>query len=281
MSFDVRRTLAAATEIIAGVGLHSGQVAKAQIFPAVAGCGIVIRHAESGQDISASPANVVNTSRCTILGSDDVTVQTVEHLLSALAGARINDAIIEVRGGEAPAMDGSAAPFLEAIHGAGIASNGGELAPLRIHDPRLLTADNGSTLLAFPASAFHATVVLDYPNHPWIGTQVVEFDSLRNDYAADIAPARTYGFLSEIAWLRERGLALGASCENGIALREDGYDADLRFADELARHKMLDLIGDLSLVGSPLAMRIIAIKPSHTLNCHFARLLVEGAAAIN
>lgn len=281
MSGRVRRTLAAATDIISGVGLHSGKAVSARVLPALCGSGLIVRHAETGQDIPAIAANVVDTSRCTVVGLSGVAVQTVEHLLSALAGARIDDAIVEVRGGEAPAVDGSAAVFLTAIRDAGTVEHGGELSPLHLSNPQLLTGADGSALLAFPASSFQATVVIDYPKHGWIGTQAVEFDPLRDDYGADIAPARTYGFLSEIAWLQERGLALGASRENGVALREDGYDSELRFQDELARHKMLDLIGDLSLVGRPLAARIVAIKPSHALNCHFARLLAGEAPLTN
>lgn len=95
----------------------------------------------------------------------------------------------------------------------------------------------------------------------------------RGDYDINVAPARTYGFLREIEWLQARGLARGATRESGIALREDGYDAPLRFADELVRHKLLDLIGDLSLIGRPLAAHVVAVKPSHALNCRFAALL--------
>ena len=275
-----RHTLAAPTALLSGVGLHSGRPASVRVLPAPSGMGIVLRDGVSGQEIAARAGNVVDTSRCTILGVGGVAVQTVEHLLSALVGAGIDDALVETRGGEMPAADGSAAPFLALVREAGVVGHAGESRMLHLDRPLLLSGADGSMLLALPAPAFHATVVLDYPEHPWIGTQAAEFDATRDDYAAQVAPARTYGFLAEIAWLRGRGLALGASRENGIALRDDGYDAPLRFDNELARHKLLDLIGDLSLAGRPLAMRVVAVKPSHALNCRFARLLAADAAAV-
>jgi UDP-3-O-[3-hydroxymyristoyl] N-acetylglucosamine deacetylase len=239
---------------------------------------VTLRDLDSGQEIPARVSNVVDASRCTILGAGGIMVQTVEHLLSALAAMGVDDVLVETQGGEFPAADGSAAPFVRLIQAAGTAEHAGVLSPLRLGRPRLLQSDDGSSLLALPSPEFQATVVLDYPKHPWIGTLSADYDSRRDDYASEIAPARTYGFLGEIAWLQVRGLALGASRDNGIALREDGYDTTLRFDDELARHKLLDLIGDLSLIGRPLAARVIAVKPSHALNCRFARLLAEVTA---
>jgi UDP-3-O-[3-hydroxymyristoyl] N-acetylglucosamine deacetylase len=258
-----RRTLASPSEVLSGVGLHSGRPASVRLLPVASGTGVTLRDLDSGQEI---PARV------------SIMVQTVEHLLSALAAMGVDDVLVETQGGEFPAADGSAAPFVRLIQAAGTAEHAGVLSPLRLGRPRLLQSDDGSSLLALPSPEFQATVVLDYPKHPWIGTLSADYDSRRDDYASEIAPARTYGFLGEIAWLQVRGLALGASRDNGIALREDGYDTTLRFDDELARHKLLDLIGDLSLIGRPLAARVIAVKPSHALNCRFARLLAEVTA---
>lgn len=271
-----RRTLAAPTDVLAGVGLHSGADTTVWLRPAPPGAGLIFRDAQSGQEIAALAANVSDTSRCTILGKDGVTVQTVEHLLSALAGLGVDDALVETSGGEMPAGDGSAAPFVGLIRAAGLRDQDGPpVAPLALTRPCLVDGENGSSVVALPAPFFQATVVLDYPGHPWIGTQAVTFGADEGDYASDIAPARTFGFLREIGWLQSRALALGASRDNGIALREDGYDTPLRFADELARHKLLDLIGDLALVGRPLQAHVFAIKPSHALNTRLARLLAE------
>ena len=279
MSLRSRYTLAAPTSVLSGVGLHSGKSVSVRVLPGPPISGIVLRDWDSGQEIPALAVNVVDTSRCTILGVAGWTVQTVEHLLSALAGAGVDDAVVETRGGEMPAVDGSAAPFLALILEAGVIKHDGERQALRLSRPYLLADKDGSTLFALPSPDFHATVVLDYPKQPWIGTQAAVFDSAHDDYAGHVAPARTYGFLAEIAWLQDRGLALGASRENGIALRDDGYDTPLRFDNELARHKLLDLIGDLSLVGHLLAARVVAIKPSHALNCRFARLMAAEASA--
>ncbi|MDQ2686401.1 MAG: UDP-3-O-acyl-N-acetylglucosamine deacetylase [Armatimonadota bacterium] len=271
-----RRTPAGPTDALAGIGLHSGAETTVRLRPAPPGAGLVFRDAQSGQEIPALAANVSDTSRCTIVSGNGVSVQTVEHLLSALAALGVDDAVIEISGGEMPAGDGSAAPFVALIQSVGLRDQDGPpMEPLVLTRPYLLEGENGSSVVALPASSFRATVVLDYPGHPWIGTQVVTFDAGEGDYAADIAPARTFGFLREIDWLQSRGLALGASRDNGIALREDGYDTPLRFPDEMARHKLLDLIGDLALVGRPVQAHFFAIKPSHALNTRLARRLAD------
>lgn len=273
-----RRTLGAPTDVIAGIGLHSGAEATVRLRPAPPGAGLVFRDAQSGQEIPALAANVSDTSRCTILTSAGVSVQTVEHVLSALSGLGVDDALIETSGGEMPAGDGSASSFVALVRAAGLRDQEGpSLQPLVLECPCLLEGENGASVVALPAPGFRATVVLDYPGHAWIGTQVATFAADEADYAMDIAPARTFGFLREISWLQSRGLAIGASRDNGIALREDGYDTPLRFVDELARHKLLDLIGDLALVGRPVQAHFFAIKPSHALNTRLAQRLAENS----
>ena len=270
-----RRTLAAPTAPLAGVGLHSGADASVRVLPAPAGAGRVFRDAVTGQAIPARAENGEESQRCTVLRAGGGAVQTVEHLLSALAALGVDDAVVEVRGGELPAADGSAAPYVAWLRGAGLRdqTDGVPVSALTPDVP-LLVSDGGILLAALPAPHFRATVLLDYPQ-PWIGTQAVTFDAAADDYDA-IAPARTFGFVRELDWLHARGLALGASRDNAVALGEDGYETPLRFPDELARHKMLDLIGDLALVGVPLCAEIIAVRPSHALNVRLARRLAEG-----
>ena len=241
------------------------------------GTGWRFRDLATGQEFAAVASNAVETPRCTILRDGDTEVQTVEHLLSALAATGVDDCLIESRGGEIPAADGSAAPFFALLQETGLRDwpDASPVACLRLSRPRFVTAANGATLTALPASHFQATVVLDYPEHPWIGTQAVTFDAATDDYALSVAQARTFGFVHELDALRAHGLALGASHDNALALGEHGYDGQIRFEDELARHKVLDLIGDLSLVGAPLCVQVIAIKPSHALNVRLARLLAE------
>ena len=273
MSERPRLTLVAPSQVFDGVGLHSGADASVCFHPAPAGNGLTFRDRRTGQEIPARAANVTDTSRCTRLGLDGWEVQTVEHVLSALAGLGVDDAVIETEGGEMPAGDGSAAPFVALIREAGLRPQPGVMAwPLAPALPVTVT-EGGTTLVALPAERLILTVVLDYPRHPYLGTSAATFDTALDEYDAEIAPARTFGFLSEIEALRALGLGLGASRENAVVLGEDRYETSLRFPNELARHKLLDLMGDLALIGRPLHMHVIAVRPSHTLNTRLARLL--------
>lgn len=270
-----RTTLAAPSRVHEGVGLHSGADASVRLLPAPARAGLVFRDRATGQEIPARAVNVTDTSRCTRLGLSGVQIQTVEHVLSALAGLGVDDAVIESAGGELPAADGSAAAFVALIRAAGLREQPGATAsPLALTQPVTLSA-NGGTLVALPAERLTLTVVLDYPRHPYLGTLAATFDAAGGDYDAEIAPARTFGFLSEIEALRAHGLGLGASRENAVVLGEDRYETPLRFANELARHKLLDLIGDLSLLGRPLLAQVIAVRPGHALNARLAQTLSE------
>ena len=276
MTGRARITLAAPSAALFGVGLHSGADASVRLLPASAGTGLVFRRRADGQEISALAANVGDTSRCTRLQSGDFEIQTVEHVLSALAGIGVTDAVVEIDGPEVPAMDGSAAPFAAAISAVGICSLAETAVPLRLTEPVYLS-ENGSAIVALPSERFKASVVLDYPRIAYLGTLAAMYDSAADNYAEQIAPARTFGFLAEIDALRARGLGLGASLDNAVALGDDKYETPLRFANELARHKLLDLIGDLALAGCPLHVEILAVKPGHTLNTRLARRLGDLA----
>ncbi len=264
-------TLAAPSAVFSGVGLHSGAGASVRLLPARVGTGLVFRHPE-GQEIPALASNVSETSRCTRLKLGEFEVQTVEHVLSALAGLGVDDAVIEIEGPEVPAADGSAAPFLELLLAAGLYAQPTQVQPLRLTQP-VFICDKGCTLAALPSDHFSASVVLDYPKHSYLGTQAAVFDAASGDYARQIAPARTFGFLSEIEALRAAGLGLGASVDNAVVLGETQYETPLRFANELARHKLLDLVGDLALTGRPVCAEILAVKPGHTLNVRLAKML--------
>lgn len=246
-----------------------------RLLPAEPGRGLLFVDSESGQEIPALTENLGDTSRQTQIHAGGRTLSTVEHLLSSLAALGVDDARIEVSGPELPIADGSAAPFLALIQAAGIGEHPGAIAlePLALREPLLLMGASGSSVLALPAPHFQATVALSYPNHPYLGSQIATFDAVSDDYATQIAPARTYGFLSEIEQLHARGLGLGASYDNALVLGEEAYVTPPRFENELARHKLLDLIGDLALAGRPLQMHVIAVKPGHQLNTSLATLL--------
>ena len=274
MSGRRRQTLAEASAVLSGVGLHSGADASVRLLPAPSGTGLIFRRLGGGQEIPALASNVSDTSRCTRLSLDGFTVQTVEHVLSALAGLGVDDAFVEIEGGsEVPAMDGSAAPFADALLKAGLREYSDSVCPIMLTQP-IYVSERGSMLAALPSETLSLTVVLDYPRHAYLGTQAALFESMA-DYQTQIAPARTYGFLSEIEALRAAGLGLGASRDNAVVLGGTQYETPLRFANELARHKLLDLIGDLALAGRPVCAAIVAVKPSHTLNVQLARLLSE------
>jgi UDP-3-O-[3-hydroxymyristoyl] N-acetylglucosamine deacetylase len=199
----------------------------------------------------------------------------VEHLLSALAGGGITDCLVHVDGPELPIGDGSARVWVDALAQAGVAELDGVAAraPRTLAEPLLLSEKGGAFIAAFPSEALRLTVAIAF-DHALVGTQVARFEPARgDDYGEEIAPARTFGFWEEVEALRAAGRARGGSEDNAVVVYPDRYSAPLRFANEFARHKLLDLLGDLSLIGSPLAADVIAHRPSHRLNTEFARLL--------
>ncbi len=273
MSERSRQTLAVPSGFFRGVGLHSGADAAVRFLPAPAGTGLVFKDAHTGQEIPALAANVTDTSRCTRLAEGGREVQTVEHVLSALAGLNIDDAVLEFEGPEMPAADGSAAPFVQMLLEAGqSAQSGPGVTPITLNAP-VFVSEGVASIAAFPCDHFDATVVLDYPRQAYLGTLAARFVEGWGDYTDWVAPARTFGFVGELEALKARGLALGATRDNAVALGHKDYETPLRFPDELARHKLLDLIGDLALAGRPVHARILALMPGHTLNTRLAGLL--------
>jgi UDP-3-O-[3-hydroxymyristoyl] N-acetylglucosamine deacetylase len=270
----VSRTIAAPIAVD-GVGIHTGSAARVTLSPALAGRGIEFR--SSGRSIPATTASVVDTSRCTVLGAGGVTVSTVEHLLSAFAGLGITDALVDVEGEELPIGDGSAQVWVDAIQRAGVRLETTPGAPCALVEPLLVTGKGGAFIAAYPADAFRATFFIAF-DHPLVGTQAARFEPARgDDYVQDVAPARTFGFIEEVEALRAAGLARGGSLENAVVVYPDRYSVPLRFDNELARHKLLDLMGDLLLsgTGSLPSADIIAVKSSHRLNASFAARLAE------
>jgi UDP-3-O-[3-hydroxymyristoyl] N-acetylglucosamine deacetylase len=212
-----------------------------------------------------------------VLGGHGKTVSTVEHLLSAFSGLGITDALIEIRGPELPILDGSALPWVQALQAAGIRETPADTTKRwRLNEPIVLTGKNGSFVAAHPAKNLRLTAAAVF-EHPLVGTQVARFSPQDDsDYSRDVAPARTFGFIEEVEALRKAGLALGGSLDNAVVVYPDHYSAPLRFSSELAYHKLLDMLGDLFLAfGSPLplAMDIVAVKPSHRLNVELAARL--------
>ncbi len=265
-----QQTLASAVTLH-GRGLHGGDECSVTIHPAAPHTGIVF--IGSSDPIPAVVANVVDTSRGTALGVNGTRVRTVEHLMAALRGRGIDNAVVEVRGTETPALDGSALPYIEAIDAAGVVEQGLPRRILRLGEP-VVVQQNGSFIAAVPGMGLRITYVLNY-DHPMIGAQVATYELSECDFGREIAPARTFVLYEEVAQLLENDLARGGSVENAIVIWRDRISSGLRFPDELVRHKVMDLVGDIALIGCVLEAEIVAVKSGHSLNIEFARKVLE------
>ncbi|MHB2018491.1 MAG: UDP-3-O-acyl-N-acetylglucosamine deacetylase [Candidatus Xenobia bacterium] len=259
---------------LSGTGLHSGASVRVRLRAAAPGRGLrFIRTDLPGTpEIPVSAEAAVENARCTRLQTAEAEVMTPEHLLSACFGLGVTDLDILLDGPELPIADGSAAPFVALLQEAGLASYPDPRTPLRLHEPLWIDGGNGSGLLLRPADRLHLTFVASYP-HPLVGTQILEITPDTCDYAREIAPARTFGFIEEVEALRQQGLAQGGSLDCAVVVYPDRYSSPLRFPDELGRHKVLDLMGDLTLLGRPLLAHVTAIKSSHRLHTRLAKAL--------
>jgi len=253
-----------------GIGLHSGQNVSMQLHPAAPNSGIrFVRRDVPGSHaiIPASWKNVVDTRLCTVLGNEHgVTIGTVEHLLAAIRSCGIDNLKIELDGDEVPILDGSSAPMVDIIRQAGVVSQ--RLPRYAIFIERPITVRQGERYAVLkPAAVPSMTVEIEFDN-PVIGAQSLTVDLVGDRFEKEIAPARTFGFASDLKQLRAAGLALGGSMQNAVLVDGDRVvnEEGLRFADEFVRHKMLDCYGDLALAGAPIYGELYARKPGHILN---------------
>jgi UDP-3-O-[3-hydroxymyristoyl] N-acetylglucosamine deacetylase len=258
----------------AGAGLHTGLPGRVRIAPAKAGAGLRFR-LDDAVEFPALAEYVVDTRRATMLGFGDRTVSTVEHLLSAILGMGIDNALIGVDGPEIPVMDGSAKVFADAIAQVGSVLQGEPRRRFIPSGPHLFR-DGDKLLIVVPASTFRIRMTVDY-DYP-IGAQYCDFEIDPATYPAQIAPNRTFGFQHEVEALIRRGLAQGGTLENAVVFGSDGPLAPLRSADEPCRHKVLDLIGDLALLGAYPQCEFIAIKSGHKLHNMAVRELRPASA---
>ena len=247
-----------------GIGLHSGKRVKITLSPAPPDSGIVFRVGPDGPPIPAAPESVVDSHYATTIGHNGYRIQTVEHLMAAAAGLGIDNLAVEVEGPEVPAMDGSAKPFVVLLHAAGRAPQGSRRRPAIIPHP--ISVGGGNRWIQIvPAGELRISYTLDN-DHPAIGTQAVSVVPTEESFVNEYAPARTYGFLQDLGTMRKHGLALGGSLDNAIVVGKSGTLNGLRYRDEFVRHKVLDLIGDLSLLGRPIYGHVIARNAGHALN---------------
>ena len=257
-----------------GIGLHSGAKVRLVLKPAPTGHGIKLQRIENGVVVTTIPAlseYVVDTSLATTLGRDGHVIGTVEHLLSAFSGLGVDNALVEVHGPEVPIMDGSANPFVYLIKTAGVRRQVEAKSYIRMVGTVTVTEDDKWARLGPqpPSSDASLSIIshIDF-DHPVIGSQSYSFSFSDVAYDRQISRARTFGFLHEVEWMKSNNLALGGSLDNAIVLDEFSVmnDDGLRFADEFARHKVLDCFGDVSLMGMPLIGVLEANKTGHALN---------------
>ncbi|MGA3125098.1 MAG: UDP-3-O-acyl-N-acetylglucosamine deacetylase [Candidatus Korobacteraceae bacterium] len=272
------QTIRAAVEC-SGIGLHSGVAVKMRIVPASPGSGIVFRRTDLDDfQVEATGRNVAKVSYATSLMKKGVLISTTEHLLSAFVGMGVDNAIVELDNLELPILDGSAQPFVEMVQRVGLRRQKRLRQYLRVLKA-VEVREGGKFVGVYPAESFSVCYTINFP-HPLIGTESICVDLSRGDYARDIAPARTFGFLSEVEALRNMGLIRGASEENAIVLTADGIkNGPLRFADEFVRHKVLDLIGDLSLIGHQVLGRVVADRAGHAMHTALVSRLMRDPSS--
>ncbi|PYY00929.1 MAG: UDP-3-O-[3-hydroxymyristoyl] N-acetylglucosamine deacetylase [Acidobacteria bacterium] len=248
-----------------GVGLHSGAAVKMRVLPAPVGTGICFRRVDlEGFSIEAVGRNVAKVSYATSLMKRGVLISTTEHALSALMGTGIDNAIIELDQLELPILDGSAKPFLDAIHRVGIKRQRRQRVYWRITRP-VEIVEGDKFLAVYPADHYSISYTIDFPRP--IGLQTFDLDLTGDAYESQIAPARTFGFLRDEGALRNMGLIRGASEANAIVLTDAGVkNGPLRFPDEFVRHKILDLIGDLALLGHRILGKVVANRAGHAMH---------------
>ena len=285
---------------VKGIGLHTGRSVTMTFKPAPVNHGFKFQRIdlESAPVISADVAKVISTNRGTTIKSGEAQVSTVEHTLSALIGLSIDNVLIEIDGPESPIMDGSAKAFVEALEEAGKEEQTADREYFEVIEPISYRDEvTGTELLALPAEKFQVTTMIDF-NSTVLGHQYASLDDI-NSYKEDIAPCRTFVFLHELEQLLNQNLIKGGDLDNAIVIvdrvmsqeeldvlakrlgkpsikvEKEGIlnTVDLRFENEPARHKLLDIIGDLALIGKPIKGRIVATKPGHTANIEFAKIL--------
>lgn len=256
--------------MLSGRGLHTGNAVTIVVKPAAENAGITFVRV----DLPGAPRIQVGIDairpdaavpRCTTIGTGNVFVHTVEHLMSTLCGLGIDNLLIDIDANEVPGLDGSGLEFLQAIQKAGIVEQAAERPFITIKEP-LVVSRNGALITITPDPEFKVSYLLDY-QHPQLRTQFFCASLDREHFAREIAPCRTFCLEEEAVELRKNGLGLGANYENSLIIGKDGViNNRLRFPDEFARHKTLDLIGDLYLLGKPIRGNVVAVKSGHKLN---------------
>jgi len=258
-----------------GIGLHSGKPVNLRMLPAKEDTGVIFRRVDlDNTEIRASQEVITQVHYATSLSNGKTKIFTVEHLLGALYGMGINNIIIELNSDEIPILDGSAAPFVQMLQTAEIHRFERPNYFLQILEP-IEATEGDRSIAVYPSDHFDITYTISF-NHPWLRKQEKTVRFSRDHFVKQIAPARTFGFLHEIAQMRANHLALGGSLENAIVLTEHGIlNEHLRFPDEFVRHKILDLVGDLALLSYRLLGHVVAYKAGHRLHSELVTKILE------
>ncbi|MFH0802718.1 MAG: UDP-3-O-acyl-N-acetylglucosamine deacetylase [bacterium] len=265
---------------ISGVGLHSGQKVHLRILGASEDSGIVFKRLDlpGKPSMKISVEGAGGAERCTTIGSAAFQLMTVEHFLAAVWSLGIDNLLVEIDGAELPILDGSAQPYALQLRGGEIVAQKKEKKGVYIR--KILQVSLGDALLlALPSDELKITYVASFPNSV-AGTQFLQISLTEENFVSEIAPARTFGFWEEVEALRKSNLALGGSLENAFLLHRDGYSSPLRFPDEVVRHKVLDLVGDLAVLGRPLGAHILAIRSGHRSNIELVKIIHAEEAAL-
>jgi UDP-3-O-[3-hydroxymyristoyl] N-acetylglucosamine deacetylase len=270
-----QHTLASAVSL-SGIGLHTGVTVNLRLCPAPANTGIIFKRTDlNGFIIEAQSRYVARVSYATSLMKKGVLISTTEHLLSALAGLGVDNAVVEIDNLELPIVDGSALPFVKLIRQAGLRPQRAKRAYAKILKAVEL-AEGAKKIAVYPAEAFVVSYAINFP-HPVIGAQTLDFTPGAGKYEVEVAPARTFGFLAEVEMLLKSGLVKGGSLENVVVLDNERVmnPEGLRFRDEFCRHKILDLIGDISLLGHPVIGHVVGDRAGHAMHAQLVSQLLR------
>lgn len=230
---------------------------------------------QDGVEIPATAKYLSHINHATCLAKDDVRIETVEHLLAALCCLGIDNVIVEIDAAEIPIMDGSSAPFIYLIHEAGVRRLAEPRSVVKLRRP--VSVDDGArSVTAYPADSLRLSYTINF-DHPLLRHQEYSAEISEVSFIEDIAPARTFGFLKDVELMRQNGLGLGGSLDNAVVLGETGVlNNPLRFTDEFVRHKVLDLLGDLVLLGKPIQAHIVAVRAGHEMHTKLVQAIIDS-----
>lgn len=260
--------------LIAGQALHSGVYVNLRLSPLPPDSGVLLSRTDlQCEPIKACPEFVQDTKRCMAMGNETWRIQTVEHLMAALHGLGVDNVLVEVDAEEIPVADGSAREFVNAIRNVGLVKQESPRRVRKLREPVWVQSDSDprAYLVALPGEGLRVTYTFT-SDHPTTGNQVFQYVHTPDNFSREIAAARTIAFEKEVELLQKQGLGLGGSLDTVVLVGDDGYKNDLRYPDEIVRHKILDIMGDLYLVG-PFEAQIIAVRSGHRLDLELAQKL--------